>query len=110
MASTHFCSRCGCTVDPDNGLSHPAAHGQTTWRVNCAVCKVDRVLRWGDLVRASIDMTDCDVRRQLEPFGATNGLATALSDAGLVAYNSGDLAWELTADGGALLALWDASR
>jgi hypothetical protein len=81
-------------------------HGQSTWLVDCDVCQVDRVQRWGDLMRASAS-EGFDPRRELFPIGEKRGSATVLRDAGLVTYNAADRAWELTMAGSELLVRQD---
>lgn len=105
----HFCGLCGGSVDPDVGQPHDAAHGQVTWRVACAVCRVDRVQRWGDLMQASA-REGHELRRLVFPPDQHPGTARLAAEAGLVRYVRDDCSWELTDDGTALLSRFDAKR
>ncbi len=103
--ANHRCGRCGEVVDPRNGLEQPVAHGQSTWRVKCPVCRYDGVRCWGDLFAASASEGN-DLRRELFPFGDKHGSAIVLRDAGFVAYNASSYAWEMTPAGDALIRRW----
>jgi hypothetical protein len=66
----------------------------------CEICQVDRVERWGDLMRASAAMGN--ELRSDDPT-APIPIAKACEAAGLVRYVNNDKAWELTEKGYALL-------
>lgn len=106
------CARCGCDLEirpyfaPFAGSVAP----ETKTRNVCAVCRVDRVKRWVDLMQQSANEGRELRESHLVGLRPLRGTARLLEHAGLVVYNSEDGAWELTASGASLLRRADAHR
>lgn len=104
------CGRCGGDITVHAYTTHEG-HGVVNVHAlpMCPQCRVDRVLRWSDLVQESAACGH-DVRSELFPFGHVRGLGRALEKAGLVQHDVESGTWFLTRAGDALLAQRDAAQ
>lgn len=105
------CGRCGgdLTVTPYPCPPERSSPAVVTKTINaCAVCRVDRVLRWGDLANAARD-AGLPYRGGLDTATMQHvPTARALAELGLIRYDRTDGAWELTPKGTDLLRHDDA--
>lgn len=107
------CGRCGGDLEIRPYFEAFAGRGTPNVKtINvCSVCRVDRVKRWSDLMQQSAhEGRELRQGHLVGPERAHRGSARILQDAGLVQYVAEDCAWELTAEGLALLRRADGAR